>query len=74
MRELGHNLSINSICSNFTPREWATIIPAQEVAEQKIDATLLHDSLKAEAISGQQHSSVGTCRRQDRASFSSQWL
>lgn len=55
MRELGHRLSINSICKNLTPKEWGSIIAAQAAVEEKVEAALVRDGFNAEAILAKRH-------------------
>ena len=54
-RELAHRLSINSICKNLTPQEWGSIIAAQAVVEERIEAALVRDGFNAEAILAKRH-------------------
>lgn len=55
LRELGHRLSINSICKNLTPKEWGSIIAAQAVVEERIEAALVRDGFNAEAVLAKRH-------------------
>jgi hypothetical protein len=54
-RELGHRLSINSVSKNLTPQEWDSIVDAQIVVEESVEAALVHDGFNAESILAKRH-------------------
>jgi hypothetical protein len=55
MRELGHRLTINSINRFFTSKEWGSIVAAQAVVEERIEAALVHDGFDPETIMAKRH-------------------
>ncbi|KAL6519622.1 hypothetical protein OROMI_032870 [Orobanche minor] len=55
MEELGHRLSINSITKNLSRKEWTSIIAAQIVVEENIEAALVDDGFSPDAILAKRH-------------------
>jgi hypothetical protein len=55
MEELAHRLSINSINQNLSREEWGSIITAQIVVEESIEAALVDDGYPAAAILAKRH-------------------
>lgn len=59
MEELGPRLSINSITKNLSRNEWASIIAAQIVIEESIEAALVDDGYPPAAILAKRHQMRG---------------
>lgn len=55
MEELAHRLSINSIQKNLSREEWGSIISAQIVVEESIEAALVRDGYPPAAILAKRH-------------------
>lgn len=55
MEELGHRLSINSITKKLSRKEWGSIIAAQIVVEESIEAALVDDGYPPAAILNKRH-------------------
>ncbi|GKV53046.1 hypothetical protein SLEP1_g59595 [Rubroshorea leprosula] len=55
MRELGDRLSINSIERNLTHDKWKSIVAAQLVVEEKIEAALVQDGLAPDLFVEKRH-------------------
>ncbi|CAI8608498.1 unnamed protein product [Vicia faba] len=55
LEELAHRLSINSIQKNLSREEWGSIITAQIVVEESIEAALVDNGYPAAAILAKRH-------------------
>ena len=72
MGELGHRLTINGIGKKLTYKEWGSIVAAQAVVEERIEAALVHDGFDPETIMAKRHQVRGFLFYPSGTSFSEQ--
>ena len=72
MGELGHRLTINGIGKKLTYKDWGSIVAAQAVVEERIEAALVHDGFDPKTIMAKRHQVRGFLFYPSGTSFSEQ--